>query len=148
MTEALTGLDLVALGLRIADGEPLGIAQDDVALRGHAIECRLNAEDVTRDFMPSPGTLRVFAVPQRRRLRVDTHCEPGTVVSPYYDSLLAKLIAHGDDREQAIDVLLDALEELDVDGVETNRALLISVLGHPDFRAAAITTDWLEHALR
>jgi acetyl-CoA carboxylase, biotin carboxylase subunit len=148
VTEAVTGRDLIALQLRIADGQPLGFSQDDVAPRGHAIECRLNAEDVTRGFMPSPGTLSLFAVPVRRRLRVDTHCEPGTVVSPYYDSLLAKLIGHGEDREQAIDVLLDALEDLDVDGVETNRMLLISVLGHPDFRAGAITTDWLEQALR
>ncbi len=148
VTEAVAGRDLVALQLRIADGEPLGFSQQDVTIDGHAIECRLNAEDVTRGFMPSPGTLSLFAVPERRRLRVDTHCEPGAVVPPYYDSLLAKLIGHGDDREQAIDVLLEALEELDVEGVETNRTLLISVLGHPDFRAAAITTDWLEHALR
>ena len=148
VTEAVTGRDLVALQLRIADGEPLGFSQQDVTIDGHAIECRLNAEDVTRGFMPSPGTLSLFAVPERRRLRVDTHCEPGAVVPPYYDSLLAKLIGHGDDREQAIDVLLEALEDLDVEGVETNRTLLISVLGHPDFRAAAITTDWLEHALR
>jgi acetyl-CoA carboxylase, biotin carboxylase subunit len=148
VTEAVTGRDLVALQLRIADGEPLGFSQQDVTIDGHAIECRLNAEDVARGFMPSPGTLSLFAVPERRRLRIDTHCEPGAVVPPYYDSLLAKLIGHGDDREQAIDVLLEALEDVDVEGVETNRTLLISVLGHRDFRAAAITTDWLEHALR
>ena len=70
------------------------------------------------------------------------------MVPPYYDSLLAKLIAHGDDREQAIEILLEALEELDVEGVETNRTLLIGVLGHPDFRAGPVTTDWLERALR
>ncbi len=148
VTEAVTGRDLVALQLTIAGGEPLGFAQQEVALTGHAVECRLNAEDVTRDFLPSPGTLSIFAVPELPGLRVDTHCFPGALVPPYYDSLLAKLIAHGDDRDQAIDLLLDALEELDVEGVETNRALLVSVLGHPDFRSVSITTDWLQRAIR
>ena len=86
----------------------------------------------------------MFAVPERDGLRVDTHCQAGTAVPPYYDSLLAKLIGHGSDREQAIDLLIEALEDLDVDGVETNRTLLIGVLGHPDFRAGPVTTDWLE----
>ncbi len=148
VTEAVTGRDLVGLQLRIAAGEPLGFAQEDVTFSGHAVECRLNAEDVTRGFMPSPGTLSLFSIPERPGLRVDTHCSAGAVVPPYYDSLLAKLIAHGDDRDQAIDLLLDVLEDVDVDGVETNRALLLSVLGLPDFRAATVTTDWLERTLR
>jgi acetyl-CoA carboxylase biotin carboxylase subunit len=148
VTEAVTGRDLVALQLRIADGEPLGWHQADVALHGHAVECRLNAEDVTRGFMPSPGTLSLFSLPERSGLRVDTGYFPGAVVPPYYDSLLAKLIARGNDRDHALDVLIDALEDVDVEGVETNRALLIGILGHPDFRAAAVTTDWLERALR
>ena len=95
MTEAVTGRDLVALQLRIADGEPLGFAQEDVVFDGHAIECRLNAEDVAHGFMPSPGTLSLFSVPELPGLRVDTHCCPGAVIPPYYDSLMAKLIAHG-----------------------------------------------------
>jgi acetyl-CoA carboxylase, biotin carboxylase subunit len=148
VTEAVTGRDLVGLQLRIAAGKPLGFGQEDVAFAGHAVECRLNAEDVTRGFMPSPGTLSLFSVPERPGLRVDTHCFAGAVVPPYYDSLLAKLIAHGDDRGQAIDLLLDALEDVDVEGVETNRALLLSVLGLPDFRAGTVTTDWLERTLR
>jgi acetyl-CoA carboxylase biotin carboxylase subunit len=148
VTEAVTGRDLVALQLQIAGGRPLDFSQEDVAFTGHAVECRLNAEDVTRGFMPTPGTLSLFAVPARPRLRVDTHCFTGAVVPPYYDSLLAKLIAHGEDRDQAIEVLLDALEDVDVEGVETNRALLISVLGYPDFRAAGVTTDWLERVIR
>jgi acetyl-CoA carboxylase, biotin carboxylase subunit len=148
VTEAVTGRDLVSLQLRIAAGKPLGFAQEDVVFAGHAVECRLNAEDVTRGFMPSPGTLSLFSVPERPGLRVDTHCFAGAVVPPYYDSLLAKLIAHGDDRGQAIDLLLDALEDVDVEGVETNRALLLSVLGLPEFRAGPVTTDWLERRLR
>ena len=147
VTEAVTGLDLVAMQLRIAGGEPLGFAQDDVAASGHAIECRLNAEDVTRGFMPSPGTLSLFAVPELPHLRVDTHCYAGAVVPPFYDSLLAKLIARADEREEAIHVLIGALEDLDIDGVETNRTVLLSVLGHPDFRAGRVTTDWLERAV-
>jgi acetyl-CoA carboxylase biotin carboxylase subunit len=146
VTEAVTGRDLVALQLRIAEGEPLGFSQDDVAFHGHAIECRLNAEDVTHDFRPTPGTLSRFSVPDLPGLRVDTHCHPGAVVPPYYDSLLAKLIAHGRDRDAAIDVLLQALEEIEVDGVATNRSLLTSVLEHPDFRGAEMTTGWLERA--
>ena len=87
-------------------------------------------------------------MPERRRLRVDTHCRAGAVVPPYYDPLLAKLIGHGEDRDDAIDVLLDVLEDLDVEGVETNRTVLISLLGHPEFRSGQVTTDWLERALR
>jgi acetyl-CoA carboxylase, biotin carboxylase subunit len=147
VTEAVTGLDLVALQLRIARGEPLAFAQEDVVADGHAIECRLNAEDVARAFIPTPGTLSLFSIPEMAGLRVDTHCYPGAVVPPYYDSLLAKLIAHGSDRDAAIETLLEVLEDTDVEGVETNRTLLVSVLGHPSFRAAAVTTDWLEREL-
>jgi acetyl-CoA carboxylase biotin carboxylase subunit len=147
VTEAVTGRDLVALQLRIADGDPLEFAQDELRFDRHAIECRLNAEDVAHGFRPTPGTLSLFAMPERRDLRVDTHCRPGTVVPPFYDSLLAKLIAYGTDRDAAIDTLLDALEDVEVEGVETNRTLLISVLGHPDFREARVSTDWLERVL-
>jgi acetyl-CoA carboxylase, biotin carboxylase subunit len=147
VTEAITGRDLVALQLHIADGEPLGFAQGDVVFDGHAIECRLNAEDVARGFMPSPGTLSLFSVPDLLQLRVDTHLCAGGVIPPYYDSLMAKLIAHAEGRDAAIDVALEALEDLDVEGVETNRMLLISVLGHDDFRRGAVSTDWLERAI-
>ena len=147
VTEAVTGLDLVALQLKIADGESLNFTQDEVTIEGHAIECRLNAEDVAHGFMPSPGTLSLFAVPDSPALRVDTHLFPGAAIPPYYDSLMAKLIVRADDRDAAIDVLLDAMEEVDVEGVETNRMLLISVLGHEDFRRGAVTTDWLERAI-
>jgi acetyl-CoA carboxylase biotin carboxylase subunit len=147
VTEAVTGRDLVALQLHIADGQELGFAQDEVVFDGHAIECRLNAEDVAHGFQPSPGTLSVFAVPDLRQLRVDTHCFPGAVIPPFYDSLMAKLIAHAEGRDAAIDVLLEALEDLDVEGVETNRTLLIGALGHKDFRHGAVTTDWLERTI-
>jgi acetyl-CoA carboxylase, biotin carboxylase subunit len=147
VTEAVTGRDLVELQLHIADGDPLGFAQNDVVFDGHAIECRLNAEDVARGFMPSPGTLSLFSIPDLRQLRVDTALCAGATIPPYYDSLMAKLIAHAEGREATIDVLLEALEDLDVEGVETNRALLISVLAHEDFHRGAVTTEWLERAI-
>jgi acetyl-CoA carboxylase biotin carboxylase subunit len=148
VTEAVCDRDLVALQLQIADGWPLGFSQDEVRFSGHAIECRLNAEDPTRGFAPSPGTLELFSVPERAGLRVDTHCAPGAAIPPYYDSLMAKLIAHGESRDQAITTLVDALADTDVEGVETNRTLLIDVLGHPDFQAARVTTNWLERVLQ
>ena len=147
VTEAVTGRDLVKLQIHIADGDPLGFGQNDVTFDGHAIECRLNAEDVAHGFMPSPGTLSLFAVPDHSHLRVDTHLCAGATIPPYYDSLMAKLIAHAEGREATIDVLLEALEDLDIEGVETNRALLISVLAHEDFRRGAVSTDWLERAI-
>ena len=147
VTEAVTGRDLVELQLHIADGRPLPFKQEDVVFDGHAIECRLNAEDVARGFMPSPGTLTLFSVPELSQLRIDTALCAGATIPPYYDSLMAKLIAHAEGRDAAIDALLEALEDLDVEGVETNRALLISVLAHDDFRRGAVTTDWLERAI-
>jgi acetyl-CoA carboxylase, biotin carboxylase subunit len=144
VTEEVTGRDLVAEQLRIAAGERLGFAQGDVALSGHAVEARLTAEDVDHGFRPSPGRLERFAVPQVDGLRVDTHCADGTLIPPYYDSLMAKLIGHGPDRASAVDVLSEALERLEVEGVKTNRALLRDVLGSEDFRSGAVTTRWLE----
>jgi acetyl-CoA carboxylase, biotin carboxylase subunit len=146
VTEAVTGHDLVAMQLEIADGRPLRIAQRDVSISGHAVECRLTAEDVSSGYRPSPGTLTRFDVPDVHNLRVDTHCEGGTVIPPHYDSLMAKLIGRGSDREEAVDVLREALDGIRVEGVETNRELLASVLAHDDFARGAITTRWLEEA--
>jgi acetyl-CoA carboxylase biotin carboxylase subunit len=144
VTEEVTGRDLVAEQLRIAAGEPLSFAQADVVLDGHAVEARLTAEDVAHGFRPSPGRISRFAVPDVANLRVDTHCEDGTLIPPYYDSLMAKLIGRGPDRATALGVLADALERLEVEGVETNRTLLRDVLRHDDFAAGPVTTRWLE----
>jgi acetyl-CoA carboxylase biotin carboxylase subunit len=144
VTEAVTGRDLVAEQLTLADGRPLSVAQDEVMLTGHAVECRLTAEDPANGFRPSPGTVTRFAVPDLPGLRVDTHCEDGTVIPPYYDSLMAKLIGRGEDRDEAVHVLREALDGLRVEGVETNAGLLAAVLAHEDFATGAVTTRWLE----
>jgi acetyl-CoA carboxylase biotin carboxylase subunit len=146
VTEAVTAHDLVAMQLEIAAGRPLGLTQDDVEISGHAVECRLTAEDASNGFRPSPGTLTRFDVPDVPNLRVDTHCERGTVIPPYYDSLMAKLVGFGSDRDEAVDLVREALDGIRVEGVETNRALLASVLAHDDFARGAITTRWLEEA--
>ncbi len=149
VTEAITYLDLVA---DAAADRRRASAGDRAGRRVLPRPRRSNAASTPRIRAtatgPAPARCSLFAVPERAGLRVDTHCQAGTVVPPYYDSLLAKLIGHGSDREQAIDILIEALEDLDVDGVETNRTLLIGILGHPDFRAGPVTTDWLERALR
>ncbi|HEX6461049.1 MAG TPA: biotin carboxylase N-terminal domain-containing protein [Thermoleophilaceae bacterium] len=147
VTEAVTGRDLVAEQLRIADGQALSFSQEEVTFDGHAVECRLTAEDVSNGFMPSPGRLARFAVPELPGLRVDTHCRDGALIPPHYDSLMAKLIGHGADRDEAIEIVHEALERLEADGVDTNRALLAEVLGHPDFVHGRITTHWLEEAI-
>jgi acetyl-CoA carboxylase biotin carboxylase subunit len=147
VTEAVTGYDLVAKQIEIAAGAPLGIAQPDVTIAGHAVECRLTAENVSEGFRPSPGTLTRFEVPDVANLRVDTHCEEGTVIPPHYDSLMAKLIGIGSERDEAVDVLREALDGLQVEGVETNRELLASALAHDDFTRGAVTTRWLEEAV-
>jgi acetyl-CoA carboxylase biotin carboxylase subunit len=147
VTEMVTGCDLVCEQLRIADGHPLSLAQSALDLTGHAVECRLTAEDVEHDFRPSPGTIAHFAIPALPGLRVDTHCVAGAVVPPFYDSLLGKLIAHGSGRAEAISILLEALEGASIEGVSTNRQLLRRVLGHRDFVAGAVSTHWLETIL-
>jgi acetyl-CoA carboxylase biotin carboxylase subunit len=147
VTEAVTGCDLVCEQLRIAGGAPLSWSQSDVAFAGHAVECRLTAEDAAHGFRPSPGTISRFSVPSLPGLRVDTHCEDGTLVPPFYDSLLAKLIAHGRDRAEAVEILREALGRANIDGVCTNRELLRRVLARSDFATGAVTTGWLEHVL-
>jgi acetyl-CoA carboxylase biotin carboxylase subunit len=117
-----------------------------VSFAGHAIECRLVAEDPAADFAPSPGRLTHFALPDLAGLRVDTHCRDGTLIPPYYDSLMAKLIAHAPDRDGALATMGRALEQLEVEGVQTNRELLARIIADPRFRAGAVTTTWLEQA--
>ncbi|MCF2531073.1 acetyl-CoA carboxylase biotin carboxylase subunit [Yinghuangia soli] len=142
VTEMTTGIDLVQEQLRIAAGEPLSLRQEDVAVRGSAIECRVNAEDPERDFRPTPGTLTEFVPPGGPFVRVDTHAYPGWRVGPDYDSLVAKVVVWAPDREQARARADRALAEFRVDGagVRTTIPFLRQMLAHPAFAAAAHTT--------
>jgi acetyl-CoA carboxylase biotin carboxylase subunit len=139
----VTGVDLVAEQIRSAAGEPLRLAQSDIRLDGHAIEVRITTEDPARGFTPHPGTVTTWIPPDGAGIRVDSHCEPGYVVTPYYDSLLAKIVAHGPDRDTAADRLVAALGRLRVEGVPTTRDFTRAALDHPDFRAGRVTTDWI-----
>jgi len=147
VTEAVSGLDLVAEQIAIAGGEPLRLQQADVASRGHAIECRINAEDPRRGFQPSPGTIVTAGFPSGPGIRVDTHVEAGATVPPFYDSMIAKVIAHGDDRSAALSRLRRALEALKLEGVATNREMHLAVLADPDFAAGGVNTNFLPRLL-
>jgi len=148
VTEWVTGVDLVREQILVAAGEPLSLRQEDVVLRGHAIECRINAEDPERNFMPSPGTVEFYHAPGGIGVRVDSALYSGYTVPPYYDSLLAKLIVHGDDREQAIRRALAALDEFRIEGIATNIALHKELLAHPSFVAGELSTDFIERHWR
>jgi acetyl-CoA carboxylase biotin carboxylase subunit len=144
VTEMITGVDIVRQQLRVAGGRPLGIRQQDVVLRGHAVECRINAEAPQEAFRPSPGRLIRWVAPQGSYVRVDTHCYPGYLMPPYYDSLMAKVIAWGEDRAEAVRRMQHALAHLRVEGVSTTVPFHRAVICHPDFRARRVNTRWVE----
>ena len=144
ITEMLTGIDLVALQIRIAAGEPLGLRQSDIALRGHAIEFRINAEDPAHDFRPGAGVIEQYHAPGGPGIRMDSHLYPGYEVPPYYDSLLGKLIVWGPDRETAIARSRAALEELLVEGVITNIDIHRALLENEAFLEGRMTTNLLD----
>ena len=146
VTEMVTGIDLVKLQLRIAAGEPLPFRQQDVEIRGHAIECRINAED-PKSFAPSPGPVRLWHAPGGPGIRVDSHLYSGYHVPPFYDSLIAKIIAHGEDRDTAIARMRNALTELVVEGIKTNTPLHQEIFGHAAFRQGGLDIHYLERRL-
>ena len=143
VTEAITGLDLIALQIAIAEGQPLPMTQADIRLHGHAVECRLNAEDIANNFMPNAGRVTQVWFPSMPGLRVDTYLQPGAMIPPYYDSMVAKLIAWGDTREAAIAVMQDALKVCVLDGVKTNIPLHAAIMDDPIFRAGGVDTTYL-----
>ncbi len=144
VTEMVTGIDLIKEQLRVGAGEPLRISQDQVKIQGHAIECRINAEDPRRDFAPSPGRITMFHPPGGPGVRLDTHIYGDYVVGPHYDSLLAKLICHGADRAEAIARMHRALGELVVEGLPTSIELHRAVLEDPVFVRGEATTRYLD----
>ena len=146
VTELVTGIDLVREQLMIASGHKLSIKQEDVVLTGHAIECRINAEDPDT-FMPSPGTIRHFHAPGGPGVRVDTHVYEGYAVPPNYDSMIGKLIVHGADRDQAICRMRVALSEMVVDGIKTNIPLQQRIMRDQGFAAGGQNIHYLEKRL-
>ncbi|CCV15347.1 acetyl-CoA carboxylase biotin carboxylase subunit [Mesorhizobium sp. STM 4661] len=144
VTEAITGIDLVAEMLRIAGGEKLRIRQGDVSVKGHAIEVRLNAEDPAKEFAPFPGQVAELRIPGGPGVRFDSMLYQGYQVPPFYDSLLAKLIVHGETREAAIVRLIRALHELKIGGLKTTKPLFLALAADPAVRAGDVHTRWLE----
>jgi acetyl-CoA carboxylase, biotin carboxylase subunit len=147
VTEMVTGLDLVKEQIRIAAGERLSFGQRDVDIRGHAIECRINAEDPRHQFRPSAGTVKTFHVPGGPGVRVDTHCYEGYTIPPHYDSLIAKVIVWGRDRDEAIARMRRALLEFEVVGVETTIRFHLSVLDNAFFRRGEVYTNFVQRRI-
>jgi acetyl-CoA carboxylase biotin carboxylase subunit len=140
----VTGLDLVQWQIRVAAGERLGMRQRDIPQTGHAIECRINAEDCMNDFRPSPGCLETFRIPGGPGVRVDTHCYRGWTISPHYDSMIAKLIVHRPTREAAVATMRRALDEFVIEGVESTVPLHQQIMANPDFLRGEVDTGWVE----
>ncbi len=147
LTEQLTGIDIVKAQIRVAAGETLGIGQGDVAPRGHAIECRINAEDPRYDFRPAPGTLTAFIPPGGPGIRVDTHAYAGYTIPTYYDSLLAKVVAWGSTRMEAITRMRRALTEFEITGVPTTIPFHILVLDNAFFRRGEVYTNFVQRRI-
>jgi acetyl-CoA carboxylase biotin carboxylase subunit len=146
VTEMITGVDIVQEQIRVAYGEKLRLRQKDIQFRGHAIECRINAEDVSLDFRPTPGQITEWVEPSGAGIRVDTCAFPGAVIPPYYDSLIAKVITHSENRGSAIELMSRALNKLHVVGISTTADLHIDIMNHNYFRTTPITTKWLEES--
>jgi acetyl-CoA carboxylase, biotin carboxylase subunit len=147
VTELVTGIDLVKEQIRIANREPLGYTQNDIAFRGNALECRINAE-CPDTFLPSPGKLHTFHPPAGVGVRVDTAAYTECVIPPYYDSLIAKIIVWGKNRHESIDRMKRALEMTVIEGVQTTIPLHQRILQDEDFRAGRITTRFLDRWFR
>ncbi len=147
VTEEVTGVDLVKEQIRIAFGHQLSLNQSDVQFKGHAIECRVTAENARDDFIPTPGRITRFAVPYGDNIRVDTHCYQGYAISPFYDSLLAKVIATGDNRDHALQNLQQALADFQIEGIKSNIPFLQYLISQPEFADCSINVKWIENTV-
>ena len=143
VTELVSGLDLIKEQIRVAAGEPLSVTQKDVEITGHAIECRINAENPEKNFMPCPGLITNVHVPGGNGVRVDTHIYNDYKVPANYDSMLMKLIVHGKDRTEAIAKMRSALGELIIEGIETNVDFQFDILSHEAYQSGDIDTDFI-----
>ncbi len=147
ITEEVTGVDLVKLQIMISMGEPLKISEKDIQFRGHAIECRINAEDPFDDFRPCPGRIEMYYSPGGRGVRIDSHVYAGYSIPPHYDSMIGKLITHGKDRRDAMDMMSRALDEFMLTGVKTTIPFQQAILQDPNFRRGVYTTNFIENLL-
>jgi acetyl-CoA carboxylase biotin carboxylase subunit len=147
ITEEVTGVDLVKLQIMIAMGEPLKISEKDIQFRGHAIECRINAEDPFDDFRPCPGRIEMYYSPGGRGVRIDSHAYAGYSIPPHYDSMIGKLITHGKDRRDAMDKMSRALDEYMLTGVKTTIPFQQAILQDPNFRRGVYNTNFIENLL-
>ena len=148
ITEMITGVDLVRQQLRIASGLPLDLTQEDVTLTGHAIECRINAEDPSEGFRPSCGKITLLHIPGGPMVRFDTALYPDYVIPPFYDSMIGKLIVHAGTRQEAIRKMQAALCEMVIEGVEINRELQLETIASKEFTDGTYTTDFLNRLLK
>jgi len=147
VTEMITGVDIVAQQLLIARGETLALTQPEIKFKGHAIECRINAESLQHGFRPCPGRITHWQAPEDPEIRLDTHCFPGYVVPPYYDSLIAKLVVHGADRAQAASRTANTLAAFQVEGIDTGIPFLETIMSDPEYLSGKVNTRWLEKKL-
>ena len=147
VTELVTGVDIVKEQIRIAAGERLSFKQSEVTFTGHAIECRINAED-PETFAPSPGTIHVFALPGGPGVRVDTAAHSECTISPYYDSMIAKIMTYGRDRQEAIARMRRTLEMTVIEGIKTNVPLHLRILAEADFQAGRLSTAFMNRFMQ
>ncbi len=148
ITEMVTGIDLVKEQIKIAAGEKLSISQQDINIHGHSIECRINAEDVSKNFMPCPGTIKELCIPGGFNVRVDSAVYSGYKIPPFYDSMIAKLIVYGSDRQEAIDRMRRALGEFVIGGVSTNIDFQFDLLNSEEFVKGTYDTKYIEKYMK
>ena len=143
VTEMITGLDLVKEQIKLAAGEKLSLPSEKIKILGHAIECRINAEDPDKDFIPSPGKIGMLYLPGGPGIRVDTHVYSGYAIPPYYDSLIAKIISFGEDRDESIMRMQRALKEVQIEGIKNTSSLYYKIMTNEKFRKGGVATDFL-----
>jgi acetyl-CoA carboxylase biotin carboxylase subunit len=144
VTEYVTGLDLIKEQIKVANGEALSFSQEDVTFNGWAIECRINAENPKKNFMPSPGRVTMYLPPGGPGVRVDSAVYPGYMIPPFYDSMVAKIITHGKTREEAVNKMKRALSETVIEGIETTIPFHLKLFNHPVFVKGDFNTKFLE----
>jgi len=144
VTEEVTGIDLVKLQILMAQGEKLKLKQDDIQLKGSSIECRINAEDPEKDFLPSPGTINFCYIPGGKDVRIDTHIYSGYQIPPHYDSLIAKVITKGETRRETLKKMDRALSEFLIEPIKTTIPFCRNIINNPDFKRGKYNTGFLE----